>query len=327
MTPEQALQALLAARAQLPPALALRELGVMATAFSATGTSPALEPELVVFHGHEGTLAPAVASAVAAAGVQLRYEQHRELSTAGVPPEQRKFADEVLTQAGTLMGSARLFVNPQKNRKATLGCIATVGGVRGFITCRHVVAEALDGQLFWPGKTDVIAKSDKAVPPVHEIGLNAAYGPDFPVRPLRVDAAFVPLAHFAPPSVSQVHGVGPVQPPVATPRPDLSMVGRIVCATGAASGKRRGRIAGLLYEEYLPGFLATADYLIASADDACLPMSNAGDSGSVWFLENTRQPLALNFGRQLLSSGPLQHPLALASNLDLALARLGATIA
>jgi hypothetical protein len=188
-----------------------------------------------------------------------------------------------------------------------------------------VLAEAPTGQLFWPGPTDVVGLRSQA-DRVHETTVDAAYGGGFPNRPLRLDAAFVPLRNPSTPHLGHGHGLGPLAPLAVVATPDLSLVGRRVFAAGATSGGRRGVIVGLLYEEYGTTFAAIADCLIASADDAARPMSNKGDSGGVWCLQDTQQPLALNCRQQLLTVRGQQHQLAIASNLSLALTHLGATI-
>lgn len=324
MTPEEALRALLAARALLPPPAALGKRKVMATAFSASKTADGLLPELLLFHPEEGAFTPQLVARIADTGVRLRYMSNREMPEVRVSAEQRQFADEVLTRPGPLMAGARLLLDPAIGVKGTVGCIAVRDGTPGFITCAHVVDEAHDGRLCWPGAADVIGKAQDATT-VREVGLVAAYGAGFPPQALCLDAAFVPIASLAAKPSRQVHGLGVAEPVVDVPFPDLLLIDERVYAVGAASGQRRGLIAGLLYEEYRTTFTATADYLIGSRDDTGHPMSLAGDSGSVWFLEKTRQPLALHFGRQLLSVGQRRHPVSLASNLSLALTELGAT--
>jgi hypothetical protein len=319
------LQALFEARRLLPPPARLLTLRIVANGFACRVGPNGLEPELVLFHGQNvfSNLLPEFQRL----GVHLRLERLTGGATlAGPDPAQVELACNAGTRSDHgLKGGARLLQNQSGNLMGTMGIAAVRRNVNGLVTNRHVIDDAENGELRWPTADKVVARFDAVKgATVDSVDCQAVYGPDAPAAQVTVDAAFVPVTAANILLNPLIHGLEPPAGVRDVRRPAITLVGEVVEAFGAASGRRRGVVSAVLVEWHAPGETHLTDFLIGCNDDHAFAMSSDGDSGGVWMLVRTRELLALHHSTLPLTIGGRFHWTALASNLSAALRELDA---
>lgn len=235
-----------------------------------------------------------------------------------------------------LMGGGLPIVrrSQQQDRAGSLGCLVTDGANVFGLTNRHVTG-VLDDEIFTfvNGERVVVGNCDakhatkveldKAFP-----GFNVAKGWNAPVTFTNVDAGLIDIDDVNG-WTAQVYGIGEVGELYDLSADTLSvdLVGRPVCAFGAASGHLRGEIHGLFYRyKTVGGFGYVSDLLIGPRSGDTLD-TIPGDSGTIWFLEDTTRPgssadslrpLAMQWGGHVFgaSSKTGRFRLALATTLS-----------
>ena len=218
-------------------------------------------------------------------------------------------------------GGYPLFADVQGRRHlASIGCLVSDGDQVYALTNRHVTgAQGREVLSFVRGAAERLGVS--AGRDLGKLPFSQAY-PGWPgsrVR-LNLDAGLVRVDDVNR-WTAQIYGIGALGPMVdlSTESLDLDLIGKPVCAFGAASGARRGRVAALFYRYGArAGLEYVCDFLIGpNAGETTLGVRR-GDSGTLWFLDEpvgatTPNPPSADTGKRPPRTGcaPHKRPLAL----------------
>jgi len=214
----------------------------------------------------------------------------------------------------------------------TLGCLVSDGDALFALTDRHVTGEVgrelytlVQGEREPLGRTD--ARSLRKLPFAEAYpgwtGTNSHANLDAGL--IRVDDSTR--------WTSQVYGIGEFGElaDLSTDTLSLDLVGRPVCAYGAASGLMEGEVQALFYRyRTVGGADYVADLLIGPRAGRPAALARHGNSGAVWFLgeppkpgddrprSSLPRPLALHWGGQTLvePGGAVETEFALATLLS-----------
>jgi hypothetical protein len=235
----------------------------------------------------------------------------------------------------SLMGGGFPIVRPSQaeDRAGSLGCLVTDGAYVYGLTNRHVSGSGkeaihtfINGNRVQIGTCDdrqvTKAELDKAFP-----GFAVSKGWAAPVTFTNVDAGLVHIDD-ATQWTAQVYGIGEVGELFDLSADTLTaeIIGRPVCAFGAASGYLRGEIQGLFYRYKTVGGYGYVSDLLIGPRSGELMNTVPGDSGTIWFLEDTEskgtnapclRPLAMQWGGHVFGSSTRgRYRLALATALS-----------